>query len=88
MDVLDSLSAALQPIAWTIAGATIVFGFLGLLWKMIERKILSIIEQKAIDRKQKKIESLTQKDKIRIERTEPTYEEWKAAQEKIKHSED
>lgn len=87
MNVIETLNASLQPVAWTIAGAIIVFGFLGLLWKAIERKILSIIEQKVNERRQKKLEDLAQKPQVRVERKEPTYEEWKAAQEAKKHSE-
>lgn len=87
MSVIDVLKTELWGISWKLCAAITIAGFLALLWKVIERKILSVIEQKANERKQKKLEEITESHKIHIERNEPTYEEWKAAQEAKKHSE-
>ena len=152
MTVIDVLKTELWKISWKLCAAVTIAGFLGLLWKVIEKKLLSRIEQKVNEHRLKKLEVRkdpekeepviyqarhgewsptgwvydreTQKwnppeylaeesakkwrwdEEKRIwidrekearkqryqeywknRRTEPTYEEWKAAKEKIKHSE-
>lgn len=56
MSVIDVLKTELWGISWKLCAAVTIAGFLALLWKAIERKILSKVEQKANERRLKKLE--------------------------------
>lgn len=56
MTVIDVLKTELWKISWKLCAAITIAGFLALLWKVIEKKILTRIEQKANEHRMKKLE--------------------------------
>lgn len=56
MPVIDVLKTELWGISWKLCAAITIAGFLALLWKVIEKKILGSIERKVNERKLKKQE--------------------------------
>lgn len=58
MSVIDVLKTELWGITWKLCAAVTIAGFLALLLKVIEKKILKSIEQKANERKQRKLEEI------------------------------
>ena len=79
--IMDTLANELSTIAWKLAGVIILAGIAGFIYKLIEKKILALAADKAYERKQKKLQELKAEKNIKIERSNPTYEEWKTARE-------
>ena len=79
--IMDALANELSTIAWKLAGVIILAGIAGFIYKLIEKKILALAANKAYERKQKKLQELKAEKNIKIERSNPTYEEWKTARE-------
>lgn len=77
--VTEALTTALSGVAWKMIAAMVIAAVLAMIWKMIEKKILKFVDRKIYERKQKKLEEIKDPPNIRIERKEPTYEEWRAA---------
>ena len=86
--IVEALTNGLSAIAWKIAGVTLLVGVAAIAWKALEKKILSIAADKAYERKQRKLDELTASKEPKIERTGPTYEEWKAAKAAGKKKDD
>ena len=88
--IVDVLTNELGSITWNLVCVIILAGIAGFIFKLIEKKILEFVSNKASERKQKKLDELTASKETKITRNEPTYEEWKAnrlAAEKEEHPE-
>ena len=79
--IVDTLVNELSSITWKIVCVIILAAIAGIIWKLIEKKILAFIADKAYERKQKKLQELEAEKNVKIERSNPSYEEWKAAKE-------
>lgn len=77
--IVDELVNELGNIAWKLAGVIIIAGIAGFIFKLVEKKILTFVSDKAYEHKQKKLEELTASKETKITRNAATYEEWKAA---------
>lgn len=57
-DIIITLAESLRSVSWKLIGIVIIAGCLAMIYKWIEKKILSIAATKAYERKQKKYEEL------------------------------
>lgn len=57
-DIIITLAESLRSVSWKLVGIVIIAGCLAMIYKWIEKKILSIAANKAYERKQKKYEEL------------------------------
>ena len=77
----EILQAELSGIAWNMVVVAILAAALAVIWKLIERKLLTLADKKAYEIKKKKLDEANAAQKIHADNNGPTYEEWKSAKE-------
>lgn len=92
VDVGKILTDSLQDATWKLVGTMFVVTILAMIYKLIEKKLISMVDRKIYETKQKKEErknsprGLTKEEEdlskqIHINRQMPSFEEWKADNE-------
>lgn len=79
-NVIDVLSDSLWAITWDLVGVIFLAGALALGFKIFEKKLFAFIKRKKYEAEHQAEYDEELAKQIKIDRSTPTFEEWKAQQ--------